>query len=113
VVPGASISQRVLPGVKLRAAGLANGHGQVSAIERKTLLGEGINIRRAGVLPAIQRQVVVGAVVRHNDEDVGTRGGCAKERGPTDKYQGERQENREDEFLFHLVRFGLPAKNSF
>ena len=71
VVPGTAVAHGELPGVKLRAAGLADGHAQIGAIENQALRGERVQVWGARVLAAIQRQIVVGAVVSQNNEKVG------------------------------------------
>jgi len=71
VVPAAAVAHRVQAGEEFGAAGLAHGLGQVGAVEGQALAGEAVDVRRADVGAAVERQVGEGGVVAHDDQDVG------------------------------------------
>ena len=71
VIPGTAIVQRVLSGHQLGTARLAHRLGEVGAVEGEPLAGQSIDIRGPGVLAAVQWEVVVRAVVGHDDQEVG------------------------------------------
>ena len=74
VIPRAAVMQRVLAGHQLRTARLAHRLGEPGAVEGESLAGQAIDVRRLRVLASVQRQVVVCAVVGHDDEKVGPLG---------------------------------------
>ena len=74
VVPGTAVVQWVLSGHQLGTARLAHRLGEVGAVEGEPLAGQAIDIRGPGVLAAVQWEVVVRAVVGHDDQEVGLLG---------------------------------------
>ena len=74
VVPRAAVVQWILAGHQFRAARLAHGLRKVGAIKRQSLPGQAIDVRGIGVLATVQRQIVVRAVICHDDEKIGPLG---------------------------------------
>ena len=79
MIPGAPVAEWELSAEELRPAGLAHGFCQVSSVEDESLLGEAVDVGRFGVLAAVDRKVIVSAIVRHYDEDVGLFGGLERD----------------------------------
>ena len=70
VVPGAAVAQRVLAGIEFRPAGLAHRLAEVGLVEGQALAGEAVDIGGLRIGTAVERQVVVGAVIGDDDEEV-------------------------------------------
>ena len=87
VVPRAAVVQRILAGHQLGAARLAHRLCEVGAIKRQPLFGQAIDVRGSGILAAVQWQVVVRAVIGHDDEKVGPLGQCLTRLAKHDKKQ--------------------------
>src|SRR5215510_7525006 len=81
MVPGTTVTERVLASVKLRAAGLADRHADVGAVEGKTFTGEFVQIWGAGIAAAVNRQVIIGAVVGKDDQEIGPRSSLERQSG--------------------------------
>jgi hypothetical protein len=71
VIPGTPVSKGELTAEKLGSAWLAHRFGKIGAIEDQSLGGQSINIWSLRVLTTKDRQVAVGAVVRHDDQKIG------------------------------------------
>ena len=71
MIPCASIAHGKLTGIQLRATRLTHCLSEICAIERQPLRSQSIDVGRLGILSAIQRQIVVGAVIRHDDQEIG------------------------------------------
>ena len=70
VIPGTTVGQRVLARVKFGATRLTHGRRQVGLVENQSLLGKRIKMGSLGILTAVNGQVVVGAIIRHDDQDI-------------------------------------------
>ena len=70
MIPGAPVAQRVKTGIQFRPARLAHGGGQISPVESHSLRSQSVDMRRLGILPAVEGQVVVGTVIRQNQKKI-------------------------------------------
>ena len=93
VVPRAAVVQRILSGHQLRAARLAHGLRKIGAIKRQPLPGQAIDVRGFGILAAVQWQIIVGAVIGHDDEKVGPLGQHLTRLAKRNKKQQQKKPN--------------------
>ena len=70
MVPSASVAKWILPGIEFGAAGLAHSLGKECSVKGEPLGCQLVDIRCLSVFPAVERQVVICAVVREDDEKV-------------------------------------------
>ena len=70
MIPGASVAQRVKAGIQFRPAGLAHGGTEVSPVEGQALGGQAVDVRGLGILPAIERKIIIGTVVGQNNQEI-------------------------------------------
>jgi hypothetical protein len=71
MVPGTTVSHRVAPGKKLRATGLAHCLCKVCPVKHQSFSGKPVDVRGARILSTVKRQVIIGAVISHDDQHVG------------------------------------------
>ena len=81
MVPRTAIAHRVLAGEQLRTTRLAHRHTEVGTVERQPLRSQSINVWRFRILPAEQRQIVVRAVIGHDDQKIRLLGRVHREPG--------------------------------
>ena len=98
MVPRTAIAHRVLAGEQLRTTRLAHRHTEVGTVERQPLRSQSINVWRLRILPAEQRQIVVRAVIGHNDKDIRLPGRMRREPGNRKAHC-----NQWDDFLVHKI----------
>jgi len=71
MVPGTTIAERVLAGVKLRSTWLTDGHADVSSVEGEALAREFVQVWGVCIAPAVYAQVVIGAIIGEDDQKIG------------------------------------------
>lgn len=70
VIPGAAVPHRLLAGVKLCTAGLAHRGGDIGSLENESLRGKPVDVRRLGVLTAVDGEITERAVIGKDEQDV-------------------------------------------
>jgi hypothetical protein len=73
MIPRAAVPHRVKPAIQFRPTGLTHRRSQISPVEDKPVRRQLIKMGRDGVLPTIDGQIAVRAIIGHNDQDVGFR----------------------------------------
>jgi hypothetical protein len=98
MVPRTAVAHRVLAGEQFCTTRLAHRHTKVGAIERQPLRSQSINVWRLRILPAKQRQIIVRAVIGHNDKDIGLPGRMHRKYGNRKAHY-----NQWNDFLVHKI----------
>ena len=98
VVPRAAVAHRVLTGEQFRTARLAHCLTKISAIEREALRRQSVDVWRPCILPTVQGQVVVRAIIGHDDENIGLPGRVRREPG-----ERKAQDDQWNDFLVHKI----------
>ena len=70
MVPSTSVSKWELSREEFRATRLAHGLGEISSIKNETLTGESVDLGCLRVASSIHREIIVGAIISHDHQDV-------------------------------------------